>query len=138
MRVQAPHSTTWRVFGVLMAGALVGVVGILPYALTLLERLPGSVKGTLPSLWILLPLQVSQSMVLIGAATALGLWLGPKVGLGAPLLYGLVSGDREARSRLRALLFPCAVLGVLVGVAIVLLDLWVFAPRLAAAGSDIS
>ena len=56
-------------------------------------------------------------MVLLGAATALGLWLGPKVGLGAPLLYRLVSGDRKARSHLRALLVPCAALGVLVGVA---------------------
>jgi hypothetical protein len=31
---------------------------------------------------------------------------------------------------------PSAGLGVLVGVAILLLDLWVFAPRLAGAGSD--
>lgn len=30
MPVQARDRTTWRVFGVLMAGALVGVVGILP------------------------------------------------------------------------------------------------------------
>ena len=137
MPVQAPDRATWRVFGVLMAGALVGVVGILPYALTLLDQLPGSVQDSLPSRWVLLPLQVGQSMVLLGAASALGLWLGPKVGLGAPLLYGLISGDREARSRLRALLLPSAVLGVLAGVAIVLLDLWVFGPRLAAAGSDI-
>ena len=137
MPVQAADRATWRVFGVLMAGALVGVVGILPYALTLLDRLPGSVEDSLPSRWILLPLQVGQSMVLLGAATALGLWLGPKVGLGAPLLYGLISGDREARSRLRALLLPSTVLGVLTGVAIVLLDMWVFGPRLAASGSDI-
>ena len=136
MPVQAPDRTTWRVFGVLMAGALVGVVAILPYALTLLDELPGSVKDALPSRWILVPLQVLQTMVLLGAATALGLWLGPKVGLGAPMLYGLVRGDREARVRLRAQFLPCAVLGVLVGVAIVLLDLWVFAPRLAAAGRD--
>lgn len=134
---KAPDRATWRVFGVLMSGALVGVIGILPYALTLLDRLPGSDEVTLPPRWILLPLQVVQSMVLIGLATALGLWLGPKVGLGAPLLYGLVSGDREARSRLRALLLPSAVLGVLAGVAIVLLDLWVFGPRLAAVGRDI-
>ena len=136
MRAHAIDRATWRVFGVLMAGALVGVVGILPYALTLLDELPGSVKDTLPSRWILLPLQVGQGMVLLGAATALGLWLGPKVGLGAPWLYGLVGGDRDARSRLRALLIPCAMLGVLVGGAIVVLDLWVFAPRLAAVGSD--
>ena len=93
MGFKLPTARPGRV-GVLMAGALVGVVGILPYAFTLLDELPGGVKGTLPSWWILLPLQVIQSMVLIGAATALGLWLGPKVGLGVPLLYRLVNGDR--------------------------------------------
>ncbi len=136
MGVHAPERATWRVFGVLMAGGFVGVVGILPYALTLLDRLPGSVSDALPPLWVLLPLQVGQSMVLLGAATALGLWLGPKVGLGAPLIYGLMSGDRVARSRLRALLIPSAALGVLVSVGIVLVDRVVFAPRLAAAGRD--
>ena len=135
MRVQAPDRATWRVFGVLMGAALVGVVGILPYALTLLDRMPRSIESTLPPLWLLLPVQVVQSMVLLAAATALGLWLGPKVGLGAPMLYGLLSADREARSRLRALLLPSAVLGLLTGVAIALLDLFVFGPRLAAAGS---
>ena len=118
MPVQARDRTTWRVFGVLMAGALVGVVGILPYVLTLLDGMPSSVRDMLPSRWMLIPLQVVQTMVLIGAATALGLWLGPKVGLGAPLLYGLVRGDWEARSRLRALILPSAVWGVLVGVGV--------------------
>jgi hypothetical protein len=121
-----------------MAGALVGLVAILPYVITLLDRLPPSVADALPPLWVLLPLQVAQSLVLIGLATALGLWLGPKVGLGAPQIYGLVRGDRAARSGVRALLLPSALWGLLVGAAIVLLDLWAFAPRLAASGSSIS
>jgi hypothetical protein len=123
------------VFAVLMAGAFVGVVGVLPYALTLLDRVPGSSEDALPPWWLLVPLQVVQAMVLLAAATALGLWLGPKVGLGAPMLYGLVRGERAARSGLRALLLPSAVLGTLVGVAIALLDLWAFGPRLTVAGS---
>ena len=45
MQARVSDPVTWRVFGVLMAGALVGVVGILPYVLTLLERLPPSVGG---------------------------------------------------------------------------------------------
>jgi hypothetical protein len=130
MRALAPNRSAWRVFGVLMAGALVGVVGILPYVLTLLDRLPSDVQGALPPRWILLILQVGQAMVLLGAATALGLWLGPKVGLGAPLISDLLAGDPTARPRLRASLLPSVVLGGLVGVVIVLLDLWVFAPRL--------
>jgi hypothetical protein len=80
MPVQGRDRTTWRVFGVLMAGALVGVVGILPYVLTLLDGMPSSVRDMLPSPWILIPVQVLQTMVLIGAATALGLWAGSKGG----------------------------------------------------------
>jgi hypothetical protein len=51
---------------------------------------------TLPSRWVLHPLQVGQSTVLIGAATALGLWPDPKVGLDAPLLQRLVFAPRLA------------------------------------------
>ena len=138
MQARVSDPLTWRVFGVLMAGALVGLIAILPYVLTLLERLPPSVADALPPLWVLLPLQLGQSLVLIGLATALGLWLGPKVGLGAPQVYALVRGDRKARPHLRAHFRSAAVLGVLVGAAIVLLDLWVFAPRLAASGSPLS
>jgi hypothetical protein len=85
----------------MMAGAFVGVVGVLPYALTLLDRLPGSVEAILPPWWLLVPLQVVQAMVLLAtAATALRLWFGSKVGLGDPMLHGLVRGDPAARSDL--------------------------------------
>lgn len=135
---QTDRSATRRVFGVLMGAALVGVAAIMPYSVTLLETLPGAVRDALPALGVLLPLQAVQAMVLLAAATALGLWLGPKIGLGAPLLYGLVRGEPAARSGLRALLGPSALLGALVGVTIVLLDLGVFAPRLDAAGRDLA
>ena len=134
MQARASDPLTWRVFGVLMAGALLGLIGILPYVLTLLDRLPPSVADSLPPLWVLLPLQLAQSLVLIGLATALGLWLGPKFGFGAPQSTPSYAATGKS-PHLRALFLPSAVLGVLVGVAIVLLDLWVFAPRLAASGS---
>jgi hypothetical protein len=121
-----------------MGAALLGLAGIMPYVLVLLDRLPSSVADTLPPRWVVLPLQVVQSLVLIGSATALGLWLGPKVGLGVPELYGLLRGDRGVRSRLRALLLPCALIGGLVGAVIVLLDLGVFTPGLALSGSQVS
>ena len=62
--------------------------------------------------------------------TGLGLWLGAKVGLGAPLLTSLLAGDADAPARLRTLLVPAAGWGVLVAVVIVALDTSVFAPRL--------
>lgn len=120
----------------LTAGALVGVVAIFPYVLTLQGPLLSSVQDQLPPLAMLLPLQVAQSLVLIGLATAVGLWLGPKVGLGATLLHDLLGGDPHARRRLRALLLPSATLGVLVALVIVALDLWVFGPRLPTASGS--
>jgi membrane protease YdiL (CAAX protease family) len=115
-----------------MSAALVGIVAIVPYTITLLGSLPVSVDNQPPPLWVLLSLQLAEGVVLVGAATALGLWLGPKVGLGAPLVHGLLAGDRSARTRLRASVGPAALVGVLVGAAIVGLDLWVFSARLPA------
>ena len=103
----------------------------MPYTITLLGSLPVSANQP-PPLWVLLSLQLAQGVVLVGAATALGLWLGPKVGLGAPLVHALVAGDRTARTKLRRLVGPAALVGVVVGAAIVALDLWVFSPRLPA------
>lgn len=120
----------WQAFALLMTGALVGVVAVLPYTLTVQGALLSRLQNQLPPLWILLPLQVAQSLVVIGLATALGLWLGPKVGLGAPLLHRLLGGDQQARTHLRALVVPSATLGVLVALVIVALDLWVFGSRL--------
>ena len=120
-----------RVFAVLVVGGLVGVIAIVPYTLTVLAAVESSADEPPPPLWILLPLQITQGLVLVAAATALGLWLGPRVGLGAPLLRDLVRAVPGARVRLRALLVPSALFGVVVAGAIVLLDLWVFTPRLA-------
>lgn len=122
---------TWRVFGVLMAGAALGILGILPYAMTLQAPLLETLDTELPPLWILVPLQLIQNLVLVGAATALGLRLGPRVGLGAPVLRGLLAGAPEAHAQLRALLVPSIVLGVLASLAIIVLDGLVFAPQLA-------
>ncbi|MFQ6059014.1 MAG: CPBP family intramembrane glutamic endopeptidase [Anaerolineae bacterium] len=117
---------TWKVFGVLMAGALVGLLAVLPYTLTLAGPLP-----PLPiPLWLLLILQTVQNLVLFAIAIGLGLWLGGKVGLGAPVLRGWLAGAPEARSRFQASL-PLAIgAGVVVGVVILLLERIVFAPLL--------
>lgn len=130
MVITQPRRLFWKTFGVLMVGALVGVLGIFPYALTLQAPLLRDLDIELPPLWVLVPIQALQSLVLIGGATALGLWLGPKVGLGAPLVTGLVSGDPDARARVPTLLAPAAGMGVLTAVVIVVLDAGVFAPQL--------
>ena len=125
---------TWKVFGVLMAGALVGLLAYLPYVLTLMGPLP-----PLPiPLWLLLVVGTIQNLLLFAAATGLGLWLGGRVGLGAPVLRDWLAGDPQAQRRFRASL-PLAVgAGVAVALVILFLERIVFAPVLPEALRTIS
>ena len=104
---QSSRWLSWKVFGVLMLGALIGVAGIIPYSLAL-APLPAILPMPVE---ILLLLSVAQNMVLFGVTTALGLWLGGKVGLGAPMLRAWLSGDPEAPRQFRAWLPLAIVLG---------------------------
>lgn len=117
---------TWKVFGVLMTGAVVGLLAVMPYYFTLVEPPP-----SLPiPLWLLLILGAVQNLMLFAVAIGLGLWLGGKVGLGAPLLRAWLAEDSEAPHWFRASL-PLAVgAGVAVAVVILFLERVVFAPML--------
>ncbi len=124
---QADRRLTWKLFGVLMLGAVIGLLGVIPYSLSLSGPLP-----PLPiPLWLLLILQIGENLLLFAAATGLGLWLGRKVGLGAPILRGWLAGEPDAPSRFRSLLLPTSVAGVISAIAILALELGIFAPRLA-------
>jgi membrane protease YdiL (CAAX protease family) len=119
----APH-TGLRVFGVLMIAAALASVAIIPYALTISGA---SVPDT--PMWRWVVVSVAQSLLVIAPLTALGLWLGPKVGLGAPLLAAWIeSRTRAMRSAVSAL--PVAAgIGAVTGVLTVAGSL-VFVPWL--------
>jgi hypothetical protein len=110
----------------LVLGGLIGAAAVLPYALAL--NPPRLAPGS-PPLVLLLAASVAQTGVLVAGAAALGLWLGPRVGLGAPLVLEWLSGDPAAARRFRARLLPSALAGMSAGAAILLLDVLVFAPR---------
>jgi membrane protease YdiL (CAAX protease family) len=120
---------TFKTWAVLMLLALVGAITILPYALALnpLALPPGA-----PPLALVLVASVVQTLVLVGIAAAIGLWLGPKVGLGAPDLQAWLAGDPAAPRRFFRSLPLAAGLGIGASIVIVALDAFVFAPSLAA------
>jgi hypothetical protein len=113
----------WKVFSVLMAGALLGVWAIIPYAFTLMQPMESL---RLP-FWLLLVVGTLQNLLLYAVVIGVGLWLGGKVGLAAPVLKGWLAGDPEAPRRFRAALPLSVGLGAAVGGAILVLDLLVFA-----------
>jgi len=124
----------WQVFGMLMTGALVRSLAVLSYYFTLVEAPP-----SLPvPLWLLLIIGTVQSLVLFAVVIGLGLWLGGKVGLGAPVLRSWLAGDPEAPRCFRGSLPLVTCAGAAVGVVILLLELVVFVPLLSDALRTVS
>ena len=122
----------WREFLILWAAGVWGVIAVLPYTLTLqaplIEQMP-----TLPMpLAVVIAVQVVQNAVLVAIAVGLGLLLATRIGLGAPLLEARLAGEAVGQ-RLRALLVPSVLAGAAAGIAIIVLDLLVFASGMPAA-----
>lgn len=116
-----------KALGVLLAGSFLGSLGVLPYVLQLLRaQLPPD--G--PPLPLLLAASAAQSTVLAGLFAALGLWLGERVGLGAPLLKAWLAGDPAAPRAFLASLPLSVGLGLGSAAVLLALELAVFLPRL--------
>ena len=117
-RGHAARRPGWTVFGVLMAASVAGSAAVVPYAMGLLGQ-GGGPEIPAPTLLIA---QVVQGILLTAVAAGLGLWLGPKVGLGAPELRAVVAGEDGAWRRVRAGLPFAAGLGVASAVVFVALS----------------
>lgn len=122
----ARGAVNWRVFWVLTAAGVVGAIAVIPVALSAQADL---LKDVPVPLWVILPLQTVQNAILIGVAVGVGLWLGGKTGLGAPLVEAWTGGDRPAAARgLRRLLLPSLAAGLAVAGAVIAFDEAVFSP----------
>lgn len=120
----------WKVFFVLWIGAIVGVVAIVPYSLALQAATLARLSSPIP-LWVLIPIQVAQNAVLLAVATGAGLFLAYRIGLGAPILERLLDHE-PVGDRLKAILLPSIVLGILASLVVIGLDAFVFGPALRA------
>lgn len=118
----------WRVFLILWLASVLGVLAAVPFTLTL--QSPLLAKAELPiALEVLLVLQIAQNIILFAAATALGLLLAHRLGLGAPILETFFAG-KKVNSQIRTILLPSTGLGITVALVIIVLDLFVFVPAL--------
>lgn len=121
---------SWAEFAILWVAALIGVACVMPYTLELTASVIAKARERkrLPQ-WVLVVAQGAQSLVLFGLVTGFGLLIAHHIGLGAPLLEGLLAGKPIATQTL-ALLAPALILGVGSSALLLIVEIAVFWPRL--------
>ena len=105
----------WKLFFLLLILSIVTVLLVVPYSLAL----TGKQNELTP---VLLLLSLVQNLVLFAAAIFFGLILSSKVGMGAPILEGILAKKNQSE-KLKSILMPSVALGVLGGILIILLSL---------------
>lgn len=125
-KVMTKKPFNWREFLILWGAGVLGVIAVLPYTLTLQAPLIDKMPPLPVPLAVVIAVQVVQNAVLVAIAVGLGLLLATRIGLGAPLLEMRLAGEVVSQ-RLRALLAPSMLAGAAAGIAIIVLDLLVFA-----------
>ena len=129
----------WKLFGVLYAAALFGVVCLIPYMLDMLLKLPdiarllatfdnprSGARGVPPLVTILI-LQFLQMAVILMPAVGLGVLLANKIGCGALLVESWLAGEKST-ARNWAVLRSSIATGAGVGLVLLLLLVFVFIP----------
>jgi membrane protease YdiL (CAAX protease family) len=140
MRVANNHKRyNWKLFGVLYAAALFGVVCLIPYMLDMLLKMPDIARllatfdkprpgaRGIPPLVTILILQFLQMAVMLMPAVGLGVLLANKIGCGAPLVENWLAGEKIT-ARNWAVLRSSIATGAGVGLVLLLLLVFVFIP----------
>lgn len=123
---------SWPEFAILFGAALVGIACVTPYSLELsadaMSKARQRMRRPRPT-WVLVVLQSAQNVLLFGVATGLGLLIAHHIGLGAPLLEGLLAG-KNVSVQVLAMLAPALILGIASSSVVLILEITVFWPRL--------
>jgi hypothetical protein len=90
----------WRLFFVLLAGAILGLLAIIPYSLALTgDAASAAIAQAGMPLWMIITIQIASQVIVFGLAIWVGLSFAGQVGLGAPWLEKLLRGiDRRTSS----------------------------------------
>lgn len=127
---------SWTEFALLFGAALIGIACVMPYTLELsADALRKALERIRRPLWVLVLLQGMQSVVLFGVATGVGLLIARQIGLGAPLIEGMLAGKHVTGQAL-AMLAPALILGIASSAIVLLVEVAVFWPRLPQAMRD--
>lgn len=121
-------SFNWKIFLIVWIAAVIGVIGVIPYTLTL-QGVTSQSSGLPVPLPLLLTIQIAQNAVVFGVLTALGLFFANRIGLGLPILEARLNGESVA-DKVRAILPLSIIIGVVASLLIIGLEAVIFQPAL--------
>jgi hypothetical protein len=124
----------WKIFFILLAASIVGVVAVLPYTLAIQGSRLSELNLPIP-IWLLISLQVAQSAILFAVIILLGMLAANRVGLGMPVLEAGLQGEPVGQ-KIKTFLLPSILLGIIGAGLIILLDGLFFNPLLMAELGD--
>ena len=105
----------WKLFLILLVACVIATMFVLPYSLSLY---PVEIDIT-P---LMLFLSVVQNSILFALTIFLGLFLSKRVGMGLPILQGILDGKNQTRE-IKSILVPSIALGISAGIFILLLSI---------------
>src|SRR5512143_823739 len=118
----------WKIFWILLIAAIIGLIAIVPYSLALQAKALATAVLPMP-LPLLVTIQLIPQALLFAVAVAVGLFFANRIGLGLPILEAGLRGE-PVGERLRRILPISIILGVVASVAIIAIELYIFAPLL--------
>jgi len=130
LRLDVKRRFDWRVFFILWAASILATIAVIPYTLTLESGILANANLPMP-LPLLIAIQIGETAILLAVAVALGYGLATRIGIGLPFIEKWLQGTPIWNRLPRTVLFA-AVLGLIGGALIVVLDAVFFAPQMAA------
>ena len=123
----------WKIFFILVAAAAIGLTCVLPYTFALqgpdaLARAAAQTKMPLP---LLIAVQIGSQLLIFAVAIWVGLSFANSIGLGLPILESALKREPVGQ-KIKAILPISIILGVVGGLLIIPLDLFIFHPALVA------
>ena len=130
LRLDVKRRFDWRVLVIVWVASILGAIAVIPYTLTLQSSVLA--RTTLPMpLPLLIAIQIGQLAILLLLAVALGYGLTTRIGLGLPFIEKWLQGT-PIWNRLPSTALFAAILGLIGGALVVVLDAVLFAPQMTA------
>jgi len=125
----------WKIFLILLAASVFGVIAVLPYSLALQGSQLANLALPMP-LWQLILVQILQNAILFAVVIALGMLAAYRVGLGMPVLETWLE-KQPVGDRIKSFWLPAVLIGVIGSVLVIVIDQFIFSPILTSQFGDL-